>query len=35
MEDHAEHLIFVKVDPALDALRSDPRFRAVVEHLRF
>jgi DNA-binding winged helix-turn-helix (wHTH) protein/TolB-like protein/Tfp pilus assembly protein PilF len=32
--DHSQMVGFINVDPGFDAIRDEPRFRAVVEHLR-
>ncbi len=34
LEDHSESLIILKVDPAFDPLRSDPRFEAVLHRVK-
>ena len=35
VREHSDELIFAKVDPALDPLRSEPRFHAILKALHF
>ena len=35
IREKSDELIFAKVDPALDPLRNEPRFRAILKELRF
>jgi TolB-like protein/tetratricopeptide (TPR) repeat protein len=32
---HALHMIFINTDPALDPLRSEPRFKALIKNMNF
>ena len=35
LEVRADELLFLRVDPAMDGLRSDPRFKAAIVRMRF